>query len=63
MKNDIVSARLDIISAKAKILAEKYKNNQMWDGDLTRGLNEIESEISSIRRESGDHERGGWNDR
>jgi hypothetical protein len=57
-KDDIVAARLDLIAAKARILAEQYKNNQHWDGDLRRGLDEIEREIASIR--GGSNERGGW---
>ena len=55
--NDIIAARLDLIAAKARILAEQYKANKMWDGDLTQGLDTILSEISNIKREGG-HERG-----
>lgn len=48
-KNDIISARLDLIAAKARILAEQYRNNSMWDDDLNQGLSQIEKEISTIR--------------
>lgn len=57
IKNDITIARLDLIAAKAKILSEQYKNNQMWDGDLERGLNDILSEINNIRT---DTNRNDW---
>ncbi len=57
MLNEIISARLALISAKAKILSERYKNNQLWGGELETSLNTIESEIASIRREAGS-ERG-----
>lgn len=50
--NDIVSARLDIIAAKAKILAEASRRG-FWSGELERGLREIETEISELRRGSG----------
>lgn len=57
-KDDIIAARLDLIAAKAKILSEQYKNNQMWDGELESSLNTIEGEIAAIRRESGSSQ--GW---
>lgn len=63
MNNDIVAARLDVIAAKARILSEQYKKNQLWDGDLERGLSDILSEIESIRREVGSNARGQWGDR
>ena len=53
MANEIVTARLMVIAAKAKILSEQYKNNQLWGGELERELDAIESEIASIRREAG----------
>jgi len=56
--NEIVTARLMVIAAKAKILSEQYKNNQLWGGELERELNAIESEIASIRREANSHR--GW---
>ncbi len=58
MANEIVTARLMVIAAKAKILSEQYKNNQLWGGELERELNAIESEIASIRREAGSYR--GW---
>ncbi len=58
MANEIVTARLMVIAAKAKILSEQYKNNQLWGGELERELNAIESEIASIRREANSNR--GW---
>lgn len=53
MVNEIISARLAVIAAKAKILSEQYKNNQLWGGELDSALKVIENEISAIKRESG----------
>jgi hypothetical protein len=63
VNNDIVSARLDVIAAKAHILSEQYKKNQLWGGDLERGLSDILAEIDSIKREGGSNARGQWGDR
>lgn len=46
----VITARLDLIAAKAKILAESYKNNKLWGGELKDGIDEIEREIALIRR-------------
>jgi hypothetical protein len=54
----VITARLDLIAAKAKILAESYKNNKMWEGDLQQGLNVLQHEIQMIRTESGNSR--GW---
>jgi hypothetical protein len=66
-KDDIIAARLDLIAAKARILSEQYKNNQHWEGDLSRGLDEIEREIAAVRNNrdggSGWAMRGGPGDR
>jgi len=48
MSDAVIAARLDLIAAKAKILSERYKNNQLWDGELNSGLNEISEEIRKI---------------
>ncbi len=58
MSNELIEARLNIIAYKARILADNYKNNQLWDGDLSRGLDELETEIRAIRKASNDHR--GW---
>lgn len=49
MSDEIISARLDLIAAKAKILSSKYKNNQLWGGELTHGLEEILIEIAALK--------------
>jgi hypothetical protein len=53
---DVVAARLDLIAAKAKILAAKYRGNQLWEGELTTGLNDIQTEVQAVQRESGDNQ-------
>ena len=58
MSNELIEARLNIIAYKARILADNYKNNQLWDGDLSRGLDELENEIKAIRKASNDTR--GW---
>lgn len=63
MNNDIIAARLDVIAAKARILSEQYKKNQLWGSDLERGLSDILSEIESIKREGGSNASGQWDDR
>lgn len=54
-RDAVIAARLEIIAAKARILAEKYKNNQLWDGELNQQLNDIEVEIRLIT-----HDDAGW---
>lgn len=50
--DSITTARLEIIAAKARILADKAKGNQFWEGELDRGLAEIEREVASIRSDN-----------
>ena len=61
-KKELVAARLELISAKSKLLAEEYKNGKMWDGDLSRGLDELVREITYVRNERGSESSGGWQD-
>lgn len=51
--NEIVAARLDLIAAKAKILAADYRAGRQWPSDLSSGLNDLTKELEAIRRESG----------
>jgi len=60
MSDILISSRLEILAAKARILAEKYKHNQLWTGDLARSLTELENEVVAIRRESGANNDGQW---
>lgn len=62
MSDSIQTARLEIIAAKARILADASKRG-FWDGELNRGLDEIEREIQQLRSNSPDYNRGGWGDR
>jgi len=48
----IIAARLEIISAKSKILAESIKNNSLWPGELDQILHEISVELSQIPKEN-----------
>jgi len=58
LNNRVVASRLDLVAAKARILAEDDKNNSVWEGDLARGLSQIESEVRAIQREI--NENRGW---
>jgi|WetSurMetagenome_2_1015567.scaffolds.fasta_scaffold595737_2 hypothetical protein len=49
----VIAARLDLIAAKARILAEKYKSNQLWTGELDKQLNEIKAEIVRVFQDRG----------
>lgn len=49
MVGDIISARLDLIAAKAKILSEQYKSDRGKGNSLEIGLQDIEREIASVR--------------
>lgn len=42
---DEVAMYLDLIAAKAKQLAEDCRRGRLWDGELERGLGEIQSAI------------------
>lgn len=48
MTDQITAARLEIISAKAKILAESARNGSFWPGDLEKGIQEIRTELAQI---------------
>lgn len=58
--DNITSARLEILAAKSRILADKYKSGQLWDGELSSSLSEIEAEISVIRRDNRSINDRGW---
>ncbi len=51
--NEVLAARLDLISAKAKILATSYREGKLWEGDLSRGLDDILREVTYARNERG----------
>lgn len=48
--NELIAARLELIAAKAKILAASYRENKLWDGELNSGLDMLSHEIVSIRQ-------------
>jgi hypothetical protein len=49
---EIVASRLDLIAAKARILAADYRGSKLWEGELTKGLNEIQAEVDAVKRDS-----------
>lgn len=49
--NDAVSMRLELIAAKAKMLAYEYKNGKLWPGDLERGLGELIGHANAAMQE------------
>lgn len=51
---EVIAARLDLIAARAKVLANEYRQNKLWEGELTTGLRDIQSQIESVQRESRD---------
>lgn len=59
-KNDLVAARLELIAAKAKVMAADYKDGRMWDGDLSKGLDDLLREITHVRNERGSSDRNDW---
>jgi hypothetical protein len=53
---EATAARLDLIAAKAKVLANDYRQNRLWEGDLSKGLAELEAQIEWVQRESRDNQ-------
>jgi hypothetical protein len=49
--DESIAIRLELIAAKAKVLASDYKNGKLWEGDLNRGLGEISEQLGLIPRE------------
>lgn len=50
--NTEISIRLELIAAKAKQLAEDYKNGKLWEGELGKGLSEIDSQLRLLLQQS-----------
>lgn len=57
MIDNATSKRLDLIAAEAAVLADDYKNNRLWDGDLGRKLDSLMSHITFARNANA----GGYN--
>ncbi len=49
---EVIAARLDLIAARARILAADYRGSKLWEGELTKGLNEIQAEVDAAKRDS-----------
>lgn len=48
MSREANAAYLELVAAKAKQLAEDYKQGRLWEGELSSGLNEIIQTIHKI---------------
>lgn len=48
---EMVAMRLDLIAAKAKQMAEDVKHGRLWEGDLSRGLADIQEQLEAAARE------------
>jgi hypothetical protein len=48
MSREATQAYLELIAARARQLAEDYKNSRLWGGELTQGLGEIQATINKI---------------
>lgn len=56
MASELLQARLQLIAAKAKIMAAQ----DMWPDDLVRGLNEISIEVEKALQEARGQARDNW---
>lgn len=56
MASDLIQARLELIAAKAKIMASQ----NMWPDDLVRGLNELAAEVEKALQEARNQARDNW---
>lgn len=50
MKDPTIIAQLSLISAEAKLLEIKYKENRLWEGDLAQGLIMLQAKIDEARK-------------
>jgi hypothetical protein len=48
---EMVAMRLDLIAAKAKQMSEDVKHGRLWEGDLSRGLADIQEQLEAAARE------------
>lgn len=52
MRNDMAVTRLELAAAKAKQLAEDLKHGRLWEGDLSRGINEVIEQLQQASRDA-----------
>lgn len=52
MNSEMVAMRLELVSAKAKQLAEDTKRGRLWEGDLQRGISEIMQQLTAASHEA-----------
>lgn len=48
MNHELLQAQLDLIAARAKLLAEDFRRDRLWGGDLSKGISEIEETIRKM---------------
>lgn len=54
MNKDMAVMRLELAAAKAKQLAEDLKHGRLWEGDLSRGIGEINEQLKFALADSGE---------
>jgi len=48
MNRELIQAKLDLIAARAVLLAQEYKENRLWGGELHLGLGEVASQANTL---------------
>jgi hypothetical protein len=48
VNRELVTAKLDLIAAKAKELSLSLKDHRLWEGDLAGGIGEILHEAQQL---------------
>lgn len=46
--DEIIKARLELLAAKAKVLALDYEHGKLWEGELGSGLAQLQGQITEI---------------
>lgn len=52
MTENTTAIRLELVAAKAKLLAEDIKHNRLWPGELSRRTSDICSDIEAARSDA-----------
>jgi hypothetical protein len=50
-RRETIAMRLDLIAAKAKLLAHDLRAGRLWEGQLTQGVGEIGEELRAAVRD------------
>ena len=43
-------ANLKVVAAKAAQMADRLENNQLWPGDLSKGIDEMQDALNVLKR-------------